>query len=141
MNQSLGHLTLSLPRFNHSSCLGIIFWENTLILGEILMNYSQLLWKVTFQVCFHERCIHIAFVFSLLKWLYPYFKAFHNIGKDARPSLNEPFCFWNIKQQLNAYSRAKACGYHEAKWEIDVNSINKSFLTYFTKILFSSKLH
>ena len=40
MNQSLGHLTLSLPRLNHSSCLGTIFRENTLILGEILMNYS-----------------------------------------------------------------------------------------------------
>ena len=137
MNQSLGHLTLSLPRFNHSSCLGTIFRENTLILGEILMNYSWLLLKVTFQVCFHERCIHVAFVFSLLKLFYPYLKAFHNIWKDARPSLKEPFCFWNIKPQLNAYSRAKACRYHEAKREIDVN---KSFLTYFTKILISSKL-
>ena len=33
LNQSLGHLTLSLPRLNHSSCLGTIFRENTLMLG------------------------------------------------------------------------------------------------------------
>ena len=59
INQSLGHFTTSLPQFNCSSYSETIFRENTLILVEMSMNYSWLLWNVRPQVCLHGLCIHL----------------------------------------------------------------------------------
>ena len=101
MNQSLGHLTFSLPRFDRFSCPGTFFKENTLIQDKISMNYSWLLRNVISQVCLHGSIdlLHSLLVFwsgCILFW------EFHNIQKDARLSLKELFCFWKIKLQLNA---------------------------------------